>query len=64
MGKNLEGCGHVLVEVFMVINWREKENCKNTSVRIASVAVKIQTKHLLNTSLEYYRYTNLSAEQE
>jgi hypothetical protein len=25
MGKNLEGCGHVLVEVLMVINWRESE---------------------------------------
>jgi hypothetical protein len=30
-----------------------------TSIRIASVLAEIHTKHLLNTSLEHYCYTNL-----
>jgi hypothetical protein len=31
----------------------------NTSVGIADIPAEIQTKHLMNISLEFYRFTNL-----
>jgi hypothetical protein len=61
MGKNLEGGG--LIEDY-------SENClvgmrKTTKISVptAGVLAEIRTEHLLDTSLERYRYTSLLGEE-
>jgi hypothetical protein len=56
----------VILKKFILLMPRNKEvlhegieeNQRRTSVRIASVPVKIRTKHLPNTNLEHYCYTS------
>lgn len=36
----------------------ETEENQKTAMKIAGVPIEIRTQHLLNASLQYYRYTN------
>jgi hypothetical protein len=60
MSGELEGSNHGLTEV---LSWHLLKTSK-TSVSIATVQAKIQTKHLLNTSLEYNFQMNLYDEMQ
>jgi hypothetical protein len=53
---DLEGSGRGLTEVLTCRDWNKH---LQTSINIASVSVEIRTKHLGNTSVKRYRYTNL-----
>jgi hypothetical protein len=55
IGKNLEWYHCSFLEVL----WQHlPTKCMRTSVRTADVLTEIRNKHLSNTSVEHYRYTN------
>jgi hypothetical protein len=58
--KDLEGIGRGLIKVlFQHLTGGTGDDHETISVRIAGVSTEIRTKHLLNTSLDHYRYMNL-----
>jgi hypothetical protein len=57
-GKDLEGSDSDLIEVLCRYFFRGIMEIHKTPVTIAGVAPEYRTKHLPNTSLECWRYTN------
>jgi len=58
--KNLEEGSHDLLEgIILAFTWRDRGKSQKISVNLACNPAKVQTRYLLNTSLEYSCYTNL-----
>jgi hypothetical protein len=58
-GKDLEGSsfGGLIEILYRYLPGGTEETCE--SLGVGSVSVEIRSKHLPNTNVEYYRYTNL-----
>jgi hypothetical protein len=53
--KDLKGSSNCLIELLSQhLHGGTDENNEKTSIKIAGVLAKIQTEHLLDTSLEHY----------